>query len=256
MTTVILQQDPGTGIATVTLDRPEAGNAIDLPTARAFRDAIAQLADDPCVRVLVLAASGPRFCVGGDVRSMAAARERSAFLRELAGTMHAGLAQLRSLSAPIVAAVQGPVAGAGIGLVLAADLVIAAESARFLSGYAGIGLTPDCGVSMLLPATVGPRRAAVFAAGSTSLSAADALDWGLVSEVCPEDELVGRVATMARALSGIPGQAAGKTARLLRQATAPDYVAHLAREAETIADLAGGAEASALISAFSEGRGR
>lgn len=241
------------GIGTLTIERPDAGNALDLPTVVAFRAAVTELGADDRVRVIVLASTGRLFCAGGDVRAMARSDDPEAFVAELAGTLHEGLEALRALPVPIVAAVQGPTAGAGIGLVLAADIVIAAENASFVAAYSAIGLSPDGGLTALLPSVVGTRRAALFALTNRALDAATALEWGLVSEVCAPDALDARAREVAASLAAVPGRAAGETARELRLATQRDYASQLSDEAATIARLAATPDAMTLIKAFGAG---
>jgi 2-(1,2-epoxy-1,2-dihydrophenyl)acetyl-CoA isomerase len=234
-------------VATITLDRPDAANAITPELAADFHAGVRRLSEDELPGVIVLAAEGRIFCAGGDVRGMAQALDRGRYLADLAGTMHEALIALRALPVPIVASVQGPVAGAGLGLVLAADLVIAAETARFVAAYSAIGLSPDCGVTALLPSTIGPRRAADLVVRNRKLDAATALEWGLVSEVCAPADLVERTRVIAAEIAAVPGTTAGESARLLRQ----PYHSQLDEEARTISRLGATPVAEALIRAFS-----
>jgi len=237
-------------VARLRLDRPDHGNAFDLASAIAFRDEVREIGARDDVRVIVLSSAGPLFCAGGDVRAMAAAPDPGAFVRELAGTLHDGLVMLRGLAIPIVAAVHATAAGAGVGLVLAADIAIAADTAKFVSAYDRIGLSPDCGVSALLPAAIGARRAAQFALNSLSLDATTAHEWGLVSQVCSDEDLSGAVETVVTRLAAGHGPALGEAARLLRLAPERGYAAQLDEEADTIARLASGDAAGELIKAF------
>ncbi len=236
-------------VATLSLNRPDAGNAISLELAAQFRAAVDWLADADGVRVLVLASSGRLFCAGGDIREMASAVDRAAFLAELAGTLHEAVLRLRELPIPIVAAIQGPAAGAGIGLVLAADLAVASTAAKFSSAYMKIGLSPDCGLTGLLPSAVGSRRAALFTLTDVVLTAEQALEWGLVSEVCAPEELAATVRALAADLAARPGACAGQTARLIR-AHDQTLAQVLDDETRTISALSASAEAAALIEGF------
>jgi 2-(1,2-epoxy-1,2-dihydrophenyl)acetyl-CoA isomerase len=218
------------GVATITLNRPDFGNAIDLEMADDIYSAVNRLKNDPNVRVVCLKGSGNNFCVGGDVTKMAAASERGAFLAALAGRLHEALRVLRVLPVPVIASVQGAAAGAGLGLVLACDLVIADTSAKFLTAYAGVGLTPDCGVSALLPTVVGVRRASLLALTGRVLSADEALEWGLISEVCTAGELDARVAQLSAKLAAGPSAAFGAAANLMRAASSGTYDDHLDEE--------------------------
>ncbi|GAA2028054.1 enoyl-CoA hydratase-related protein [Terrabacter terrae] len=251
MTTTPPMLSVSEGVATIRLARPDAGNALDLPTAVALRDAAARVTsslDD--VRVVVLRADGRLFCAGGDVRAMAAARDRPAFVAALAGVLHGALVALRALPVPVVAVVQGAAAGAGVGLVLAADVVLAAEGATFVAAYPSVGLSPDCGVSALLPQVVGARRAALFLLTGAPVDAATALDWGLVSELCPAETLDARAGEVIASIAALPRQAVGEAARLLRRSAERPYVEQLGDEAATIARLSATEEAGALLAAF------
>ena len=253
MTTSLPEVDVVDGVATVRLDRPDAGNALDLPTALALRDAVARLADLAAaggLRCIVLCATGRLFCAGGDVRAMAAAPDREAFVAELAGVLHEALAGLRTLPAPVVVAVQGPAAGAGLGLVLAADLVVASERATFLTAYAAVGLSPDCGVSALLPQVVGARRAALLLLTGLRIDASTALAWGLVGQVCAPDDLDATVEAVVAGIVAQPALAVGEAARLLRAAPDRPYSEHLADEAATIARLSTTPDADRRLRAF------
>lgn len=201
----------------LTLDRAPVGNAIDQDLADAFAAAVHRIAREPDPHVVVLAAAGGQFCAGGDVRAVAAAVDPAAYLHRLAATMHEALVALRESPHIVVAAVQGAAAGAGLALVLNADLVIASDAAVFLSAYAAVGLTPDCGVSYLLPRVVGPRRAAQLAIEGRVLTAAEALEWGLVTDVVAADDLDGAVDSLIARLSAGSMTAASRTLVLLKR---------------------------------------
>lgn len=246
----VLIRTDARGIVSVQLNRPDVGNALDLSTAAALRDAFVALHDADEVRAVVLAGSGSNFCVGGDVHQMMAAPDRTRFLAELAGLAHDALNAMRSLPVPIIAAVRGAAAGAGLGLVLAADFVLADPSAKFLAAYAGVGLSPDCGVSVLLPAVIGVRRAVAMTLTGRVLRSDEAAEWGLVTEVCATSDLDARIEQLSAVIAGPAGRALGETARLMRAASMPHYAGHLAQEADTIARLGGGSEAGRLLADF------
>lgn len=238
------------GVAHIRLNRPGVGNALDLPTARQLRDVVLGLSSRADASVVLLSAGGKLFCAGGDVAAMVAAEDRGAFVYELASTMHQALVALRGLRLPVVAAVQGVAAGAGVGLTLAADLVVASERARFVSAYGDVGLTPDCGVSALLARTVGPRRAAAFTLTGRAVDAVQALEWGLVTDVCPHDELDETVASCVAGLLDRPAAAVGTAALLLRRSAERTYDEQLRDEAEAIARLSTQPAAEARLRQF------
>ncbi|WP_433533074.1 enoyl-CoA hydratase/isomerase family protein [Micromonospora sp. CA-263727] len=237
-------------LARITLDRPAASNAIDLPTAEALAACVGRAGADTTARAVLLTGAGRRFCAGGDLAAMAAAADRGAYVHRLAGTLDRGLRALADLPKPVVAAVQGAAAGAGLAAVLSADVVVAARSARFAAAYTAVGLTPDCGFSRLLPRAVGQPRALHLTLTGRTLTAAEALEWGLVAEVVDDGDLNARAEALAAELGAGPVRALGEAKRLLRDSwqRSPEEVAH--DEAQTIATLATGPEASQRIDAF------
>ncbi len=236
-------------VGRIVLERPEAANSFDLPAARAFGAAVAQ-AEATTVRAVSLTARGPRFCAGGDVASFAAADDRARYLRTLATELEAQLRRLSELPKPVVAGVHGAVAGAGLALVLNADLVVAGESTKFVMAYTAIGLTPDCGVSYLLPRAIGQQRALELAVSGRVLNAEEARDWGLVTEVVDDDQVAGRTAEVARALASGPAQAFGETKRLIRSSWGVSRADHAKDEADTIGRMVTSDDAERLIQQF------
>ena len=166
------------GLARVTFDRPASLNAMDFPMARRWREVAQQVTADPAVGAVILDATGPAFCAGGDVVAMATTGASGSEVTETAEAIHDGIRTFVEAPLPMVAAVQGAVAGGGLGLMLTADYVVASENARFVSRYANIGLTPDLGVSTLLPAAIGQRRALQLLLQDRMLDAAEAREVG------------------------------------------------------------------------------
>ncbi len=250
---VLVERDGA--VASLVLNRPSAVNSIDGALARAFRARVAQLDEDESVRALVLRGAGKMFCAGGDLVSFAGhGRQAPAYIRALIGDLHAGLKALATFHAPIIASVHGAAAGAGLGLAMAADIVLAGESSRFVMAYTRAGLTPDGGTSWLLSRTVGLRQALRLTLTNPVVTAREALDLGLVSEVVADEALGERTADLARSLAQGP-TAAYVTARgLLRGSTHVDYSAQLEREAEEIVAAFATEDGLEGISAFLEHR--
>jgi 2-(1,2-epoxy-1,2-dihydrophenyl)acetyl-CoA isomerase len=236
-------------VGRIVLDRPHASNAFDLPTAESFGRAVAEV-EDPAVRVVTLTGEGSRFCAGGDVASFTEASDGPSYLFELASVLEQHLRRLSQLAKPVVAGVHGAVAGAGLAFLLNADLVVAGRSTKFLMAYAGIGLTPDCGVSYLLPRAVGQQRALELALAGRVLSADEAREWGLVSEVVDDDQVASRTASIAEQLSAGPAVALGEAKRLIRGSWSLARADSARDEAETIARMVDTDEAQALIKRF------
>ena len=222
------------GVARITLNRPEASNAIDVALASALKDAVSELVDAVGLRVVLLTGAGDRFCAGGDVRAFATADELGAILEEILSFLHPAVADLAELPAPVVAAVQGSAAGAGLALVSGADLVVAAASARFVLAYTAIGLVPDGGSSWYLPRVVGTRRALELALTNRVLSADEACAWGLVTRVVPDAELREHADALVADLASGPTRAFAATKRLLRASLATPLESQLTHEATEI----------------------
>ncbi|CAN5258816.1 enoyl-CoA hydratase-related protein [soil metagenome] len=240
------------GVAWITLNRPLEANALSLELAEEFHTAIQRAEADPQVCALVLRGSGRFFCAGGDVIGMAAAADHRAFISALAQGMHRVILALAHSRLVVVAAVNGPAAGAGLGLVLSADIVLASSGASFLSGYSGVGLTPDCGVSYALPRAIGRTRAAQILLAGQSVSAETAAAWGFVTELVDEDKLDERAEALAEALAGSARQTLGPTKRLLSAEFLSGLEGHLAAEHTSIVAAMGDPDTVARVLAFAE----
>ncbi|GAB3612032.1 enoyl-CoA hydratase/isomerase family protein [Humibacter ginsengisoli] len=238
------------GLAHLTLNRPDRLNAIDGEAAYRWRDLAREVAERDDIRAVLFDAAGPAFCAGGDVAAMAATGGDGEVVAGLADVIHEGHRIFNEAAKPIVAAVQGAVAGGGLGFMLVADYVVAGEAAFFVSKYADIGLTPDCGVSTLLPQAVGVRRALQLLLTDRSLTAVEGLEWGLVAEVVPDDLLHERARAIAdHWLTGAAG-AYGQAKRLVRGSVARSYRDGLDDEARTIAAAFETPDARARVAAF------
>jgi len=187
-------------IAVITLQRPDHGNAISLKLAMDLLAAALTCARNPAVRAVVLTGAGKNFCFGGDLRAaMSKAGHADAYLQELTTYLHGAISHFVRMDAPVIAAVNGTAAGAGMGLVLMADLAISAAGAKFNMAYTAVGLTPDGGTSFLLPRVVGARRAMEMTLLNRVLNAQEALEWGLVNQVVP-----GQTCTGSKTLAKVP----------------------------------------------------
>lgn len=237
------------GVATIELNRPEAANALDLPLAERLGVVVDEVAGDR-VRAVLVTGAGKRFCAGGDVRSFLASDDPAAYVEQLATTADRVLQRLAALDKPVVAAVHGAVAGAGLAVMLSCDLVIAGAGTKFVTAYAGIGLTPDCGLSWLLPRAIGQQRALELLLTPRTLTAAEARDWGLVTEVVDDVEVLTRGRAVATALATGPAAAYGQARRLVRSSYAAGRAETGADEARTIAAAVRTDDAQRLITAF------
>jgi 2-(1,2-epoxy-1,2-dihydrophenyl)acetyl-CoA isomerase len=241
-------------VALVTLNRPESANTLNLQMAMDLLAAALACARNAAVRAVVLTGAGRNFCFGGDLRAMAS-RETTGddYIRELTTYLHAAIAHFTRMDAPVIAAVNGTAAGAGVGLVAMADLAVCAQGAKFNLAYTNAGLTPDAGTSFLLPRTIGAKRTMELLLLNRTLSAAEALGWGLVNEVVADEALAGRAFALAEQLAGGASGAFGATKRLVA-ASLGAFESQMLLESETIAARAVSAEGAEGISAFLEKR--
>ena len=202
------------GVLTITLNRPDVLNAFTAELHEqlvgAFKEA---RADD--VRAVVVTGAGRGFCVGQDLNEVEAAKDISGRLRT---NYHPTIRSVRELEKPVLAAVNGPAAGAGLSFACACDLRLAAESATFVPAFINIGLVPDMGGTFFVTRLLGPARAFEWMTSGRRLSAREALDWGLVSEVVPDDRLAERAAEWAAELAAMPTRGVGLSKRLFDNA--------------------------------------
>jgi 2-(1,2-epoxy-1,2-dihydrophenyl)acetyl-CoA isomerase len=246
---VLLTRD--NGIARITLNRPKAGNAIDLSLARAFWDIVNEVDEDSSIRVVTLTGAGKLFCGGGDVGAFAGAGERfSVLLKELTGYMHSAIARLARMDKPLVTIINGPAAGAGFNLSLMGDIAIAAQSAHFTTAYTGIGLTPDGGATWLLPRLVGLRRAQEIILLNKRVSAAEAAEIGMITKVVPDEELAAEAEAIVAKLADGATRALGRSRNLLNDGIENSLERQLELEARNIAAAGRDAEGREGVAAF------
>jgi 2-(1,2-epoxy-1,2-dihydrophenyl)acetyl-CoA isomerase len=239
----------------ITLNRPDAGNAINMTVAKELALAARQVAADPTVRCVVLTGAGRLFCAGGDVGGMDAAGDKaSQYLRELADSLHGAIETFTTMAKPFVVVVNGSAAGAGLSLALLGDVVIASRSAHFTAAYTSIGLTPDGGMSWLLPRIVGLRRAQAMILTNQRVGAEEAERLDLITKVVDADRLVSEADQIVDRLAAAPTAAIGAARQLILQGASSTLREHLDREAETIAVAGGLSEAREGMSAFLDRR--
>jgi 2-(1,2-epoxy-1,2-dihydrophenyl)acetyl-CoA isomerase len=239
------------GVGYLTLNRPKAANAINLQMGRDLMEAALYCDENPAVRAILIRATGKMFCSGGDLGSFSEAHEDlPRQLKELTTYLHAAISRFARGNAPVIAAVGGAAAGAGFSLVTAADLVVASQAARFTLAYTQIGLSPDGSSTYFLPRIVGKRRALELMLTNRVLSADEALDWGLVNQVVPDEELEAISTKLAQRLAAGPTLAFGRTKRLLAACDPDGLETQMELEARAIADSARSQDAKAGIAAF------
>lgn len=243
------------GIATVALSRSEALNALNGEMARQLIDRLSALAVNGEAKVVVLTGHGRAFCAGGDLRWV---RDRaggpSAALHELAGIFHCSIAEIRRMDKPVIAAINGVAAGAGLSLALACDFRVMSERAVLRQAYTAAGLAIDGGGTFTLPRLVGSARALEIAAFDPVIDARKALEWGLVTRVAEEGQVVAEALAMAEDLMARSLTSFAWSKRLLRNSFERSLDLQLEREREAIATCAGLPDGREGIQAFIEKR--
>ena len=242
-------------IARIRFNRPAALNAIDEAVAEGFHSACEAVSGRTDVRAIVLFGTGRAFMAGGDVRRMHDARaDAPSLVGTLLNLINPALLLLAELPVPVIASLHGAVAGAGIGIALAADLAIAADDTQFNLAYSRIGATPDVGTTWMLPRVIGLRRALEMALLSETYDAAEALRLGLVNRLVPRDALETETEALARRLASGPTLAYGRAKRLLRAAGEVTLRQQLDAERTAFIESAGTADFLEGVSAFVEKR--
>jgi 2-(1,2-epoxy-1,2-dihydrophenyl)acetyl-CoA isomerase len=242
-------------VATIALSRPEALNALSLGLARELASTVEALETDASVRCVVLTATGPAFCAGGDLKEFAANATRiGEHTRELSTILHSAQARLVTMAKPVVVAVNGAAAGGGFGLALSGDIVLAAESARFTPAYPRIGAAPDGGFTYFVPRLVGLRRAQELYFLDRSLAAREALEWGLIRRVVPDADLAASAAALASQLASGPTVAFGLAKRLFHESVGGAMAEQLDLESQAISRSTATEDWAAATTAFLEKR--
>ncbi|QNJ91118.1 enoyl-CoA hydratase/isomerase family protein [Mycolicibacterium fluoranthenivorans] len=244
------------GVATICLNRPAQRNAINLRMAQEFLEVARRIAADPSVRAVLISGNGPALTVGGDISYFleGGGEGYDRLFERMIWPFHEAFDILSRLEAPIVAAAHGAVAGGGMGFVYAADLVLAATGTRFVPAFAAIGLSGDGGGTYHLPRLIGPRRAAQAYLRNTPISVEEALDWGLVNEIVPADELHARAMALARELAEGPTVAFATMRALLRESWGNDLTGQLAAELRGTKKTGITRDAAGAFTAFAEKR--
>ena len=239
------------GVLTIALNRPEVYNAFNAALHAALRSALEQAAD-PEVRAVVLTGAGKGFCAGQDLKEF---QEMPESIQErLEHTYHPNIRLIRGLEKPVIAAVNGACAGAGLSLAAACDIRIASDTATFVPGFIGIGLVPDSGGTWFLHRLLGFARAFEWMTSNRRLTAAEAHAWGLVSEVVEADSFAARATELASFYAELPTRAVGMTKRLFEHAYTATLEEQLALEAQFQQEATGSADFAEGVAAFLEKR--
>lgn len=244
------------GVARIRFNRPEVSNGMNVELLQALHEAIMRCHGEPAVRVVVLSGEGKHFCAGGDVKTFASKGDGLPhYLREATGWLSMATSALIQLGPTVIAQVHGFAAGGGgFGLVCAADLVIAAESAKLFSGAVRVGMAPDAGSTVTLQAIVGIRQAMRILLTNPTLTAHEALELGLVTEIVPDDALAARADELADELAASAPLALAATKRLVWAGVGATVHERLPDEARTVSELSGTVDSVEGLAAVIERR--
>lgn len=242
------------GIATLTLSRPEVYNALSAQLHADLMGALRQAERDAGVRVVLITGAGKAFCSGQDLREIPADGAPAMIGERLRASYNPLVAKLRGIQKPVIAAVNGVAAGAGMSLALACDMRVAGEGARFVNAFARIGLIPDCGMTYFLPRLIGQARAFELSALGGELDAATALQWGLVNRVVPDAELLPAARALAAQLAAGPALAISLIKRSLERSQDATLAEMLEYEAQAQQATGGHPDFAEGVAAFREKR--
>jgi 2-(1,2-epoxy-1,2-dihydrophenyl)acetyl-CoA isomerase len=242
-------------VARITMNRPEAANALNVDMAKDLMHAALRCSEDSAIRAVILTGAGRLFSGGGDLKSFAAHGENMPYhLKEVTTYLHAAVSRFTRMDAPVIAAVNGTAGGAGMSLCCFCDLVLAAESAKFTMAYTRVGLTPDGSSTYFLPRIVGLKRALELTLTNRLLTAQEAMEWGIVTKVVPDANLQAEADALAAQLAtGAPG-AFGGVKRLLHSGWNETLETQMELETQVIAARAHTADGREGIAAFIEKR--
>ena len=239
------------GVGVLTLNRPDAANAMNLGLTQELMDVSIRCDEDPGIRVVVIRAAGRMFCAGGDLKSFSESGDQIGHaLKELTVYLHGAISRFARMDAPVITQIQGMAAGAGMSLAISGDLAIAGESAAFTMAYTAAGLSPDGSSTHFLPRLVGVQRAKELMLTNRRLTAAEAADWGLINKAVADDALGDEVMGIARQLASGPTAAYGSVKRLLDTTFSTGLETQMELEAREIVDNAKGRDGRAGIHAF------
>ena len=247
--------DVDSGVATITLNRPEALNAMSPAMAKELHEVALQIDANNSVRAVILTGTGKAFCAGGDLSAFVAAGEQArTLILQMTGDLHLALSRLSRNRAPVIAAVNGTAAGAGFSLAMAADLAIAEEQAVFTMAYTNAGLSPDGSSTYFMPRKIGDRRTRELMLTNRLLTAPEALDWGVVNQVVEGGGALAAARVMATGMAQGPTEAYAQVKRLLDSSFSQSLETQMELEARAIADQVASVDGQEGMLAFVEKR--
>jgi 2-(1,2-epoxy-1,2-dihydrophenyl)acetyl-CoA isomerase len=242
-------------VANLTLNRPDAANSINENMGKDLMHAALRCDEDPEIRAVLISGAGKIFSGGGDLKDFISKGDQLPYhIKEITTYLHAAISRLTRMDAPVVAAVHGAVAGAGMSIAIACDIVVATETTRFMVAYTRAGLVPDGSSTYFLPRIVGLKRALELTLTNRMFSAQEALQWGLITRVVPDNELLAQARAIAVQLAAGPTRAYGKSKRLLHSGWMETLETQMENESQAIANSARTLDAREGITAFLEKR--
>jgi 2-(1,2-epoxy-1,2-dihydrophenyl)acetyl-CoA isomerase len=236
-------------VTNIVLNRPDAANGMNDTLTRELAVAAA-LCDTKATKVVTITGAGRFFCAGGDLKAVAAAPNAGTYVKGIADDLHRALSTFARMDAVVITAVNGTAAGAGFSLAVAGDLALSAESAKFTMAYTKAGLSPDGSASYYLPRLIGIRRTQQLMLTNRTLTAAEALDWGLLTEVVPDAELAARAEALADEMARTSRTSNGTVKRLLLGTYRTGFEEQMELEGRYIADSANSTDGQEGIAAF------
>lgn len=242
-------------VGIISLNRPEAGNAIDLQMAKELMEVAIFCSENEEVRAVIITGKGNKFSVGGYLKSFAKeSKDIGSLLKNVTAYLHQAISYLARMNKPLIGAINGVAAGAGMSLACACDLVYASENSSFVMAYNRIGLTPDGSGSYYLPRIVGMKRALELMYTNRKLNGKEAYEWGIVNHLVSNDQLMNVVIELAGTLANGPMNAFGATKKLFYHSFQETLETQMAMESEFLAERAKSKEGREGISAFLEKR--
>lgn len=241
-------------IARITLNRPDAANSLNLEMAKELAEVAIICDTTPSVRAVLLTATGKMFCAGGDVQAFADSKNIAVLAKQITSALHSAISRFARMRAPLIVAVNGTAAGAGMSMALMGDIVLCSSSAKFTIAYTGIGASPDGSSSYFLPRIVGHRRAMELMLTNKLLSAEEAVDWGIANKAVAGEDLAEAAETLAQQLASGPTNAYGEVKKLLMLSSENSLETQMELESRGIADMFSTADGKEGVNAFVEKR--
>jgi 2-(1,2-epoxy-1,2-dihydrophenyl)acetyl-CoA isomerase len=238
-------------VATITLNRPDAANALNLQMSKDLMEASILCADDPEIRAVLFTGAGKMFCAGGDLQAFAATGDGlSSEMKRMTAYWHNSMARFARMDALLICAVNGTAAGGGLSMAVMGDIVIAADTARFTMAYTSAGLSPDGGSSYNIPRLIGMRRAQELMLTNRLLSASQAAEWGLITDVVAPEDLMAKTRQLATEMAHGPTAAYGSVKRLLLTSLSAGLEEQMEIESQEISANGRGVDGQEGITAF------